>query len=310
MIQSGYTKLFGSIVASTIWREDDKTRIVWITLLALSDKDGFVASSIPGLADLARVSIPECERALEKLQQPDPYSRSQEHDGRRIEVIDGGWYVINRAKYRDLGSADEQREQARARKQAQRERQRGSGSPDVTHGVTHDRDMSRMSLQKEKEKEKEEEISQNPSSDVTTSDQERGPASQAKAKKPKALYPEAERLASLLAAEIRRNKADYRITPAQLRAWAVTADRMLRLDGRAGQQIADLIRWVQADEFWISNVLSMDKLREQFDKLELKRSRSQAPTTSDYMTATGYRPLKNIFTDNPATRAKAMLEGD
>lgn len=43
MIQSGSIKLFGSIVASTIWREDDKTRLVWITLLALSDRDGFVA---------------------------------------------------------------------------------------------------------------------------------------------------------------------------------------------------------------------------------------------------------------------------
>jgi hypothetical protein len=103
MIQSGYTKLFGSIVASTIWREDDKTRIVWITLLALSDKDGYVAGSIPGLADLARVSIAECEQALEKLQQADKYSRSPEHDGRRLEVVEGGWLILNRAKYRDGG---------------------------------------------------------------------------------------------------------------------------------------------------------------------------------------------------------------
>ena len=103
MIQSGYTQLFGSIVASTIWREDDKTRIVWITLLALSDWDGYVAASTPGLADLARVSVAECEQALEKLQQPDKYSRSPEHGGRRIQPVDGGWLVLNRAKYRAGG---------------------------------------------------------------------------------------------------------------------------------------------------------------------------------------------------------------
>jgi len=34
MIHGGYTKLYSSIVASTMWREDDKTRIVFITMLA------------------------------------------------------------------------------------------------------------------------------------------------------------------------------------------------------------------------------------------------------------------------------------
>ncbi len=78
--------------------------------------------------------------------------------------------------------------------------------------------------------------------------------------------PEAGRLAALQS-EIHRNKPDYRITPAQLRSWAVTADRMLRLDGRSEESIVRLIRWAQQDEFWMSNVLSMEKLREKFDQL-------------------------------------------
>src|SRR5712692_702632 len=85
---------------------------------------------------------------------------------------------------------------------------------------------------------------------------------------------EASKLAALLKAEILRNKADYRITPAQERKWAVTAERMLRLDGRTPEQITDLIQWVQRDEFWMCNVLSMDSLREKFDQLELKRGKS------------------------------------
>jgi hypothetical protein len=97
----GFTKLFSDIVMSTIWREDDKTRILWITILAIKDSEGNVMASIPGLADAARITISECEKALQKLLSPDEYSRSQEYNGRRIEEIDGGWHVLNHDKYRD-----------------------------------------------------------------------------------------------------------------------------------------------------------------------------------------------------------------
>ena len=86
----GFTKLFNSIITSTIWCEDDKTRIVWITLLAMADKTGSVASSVPGLAKSANVTIEECESALAKLMAPDKYSRTKDHEGRRVSLIDGG----------------------------------------------------------------------------------------------------------------------------------------------------------------------------------------------------------------------------
>jgi hypothetical protein len=55
---------------------------------------------------------------------------------------------------------------------------------------------------------------------------------------------------------------------------------MLRIDGRTPRQVADLIRWVQHDEFWMANVLSMDTLREKFDRLELRsKSKTSAPNT-------------------------------
>lgn len=114
---AGYTKLFNSILASTIWREDDKVRIVWITLLAMADRDGVAEGSIPGLADMARVSIEDAEKALVTLSQPDKYSRSTEHEGRRIEAVEGGWRILNHAKYRQKMSADERREYNR-KKQA------------------------------------------------------------------------------------------------------------------------------------------------------------------------------------------------
>jgi hypothetical protein len=154
---TGYTKLFSSIVASTIWREDDKTRIVWITMLALSDQDGFVEGSIPGLADLARVTVADCEQAIKKLQQPDKYSRTPDHDGRRIEVIDGGWFIVNRAKYRDKNWQAEKVERHREANRRYYER-RKTQKPDANSDNSYPKvsESDRVGDKKEKEKEKEE----------------------------------------------------------------------------------------------------------------------------------------------------------
>ena len=137
MDMTGYTKLFGSILASTIWREDDKTRIVWITLLAMADKDGMAEGSIPGLADLARVSVKDCEEALAKLQSPDKYSRTQDYEGRRIEPTDGGWFVLNHSKYRDKMNVDERRDYLRRKQQEFRDKHRVNKRNDSSTASTH-----------------------------------------------------------------------------------------------------------------------------------------------------------------------------
>jgi len=96
-----YTKLYKSIITSTVWQENNTTRILWITMLAMSDAEGMVEGSIPGLARLAGITIDECEEAINTLSKPDKYSRTQTHEGRRIEAVDGGWLILNRVKYRD-----------------------------------------------------------------------------------------------------------------------------------------------------------------------------------------------------------------
>lgn len=97
---AGYTPLFDSLVLSTIWREDDKTRILWITMLAIKNHKGEIEASIPGLADIARLSVEDCEASLAKLMAPDKYSRSKEFEGRRVVSIPGGFRVLNHEKYR------------------------------------------------------------------------------------------------------------------------------------------------------------------------------------------------------------------
>ena len=91
---TGYSKLYNSLLMSTIWKESTPTRIVCITMLGLSDPDGLVDATVPGLAHVARVSVEECEAALKVLLSPDRHSLSQEHERRRIEVVDRGWRIF------------------------------------------------------------------------------------------------------------------------------------------------------------------------------------------------------------------------
>jgi hypothetical protein len=111
--------LFGSILRSSIWVQENKeTRLVWITILALKDKDGCVYASKVGLADSAKVSPEECAAALVTLLSPDPNDTSGVYEGRRIVEIPGGWRVINNDLYRF--STEAKREIWRQQKAVQR----------------------------------------------------------------------------------------------------------------------------------------------------------------------------------------------
>lgn len=108
-----YTKLFSSITASTIVSEPLATRWLWVTMLAMADASGNVWGSVPGLARIANIELADAERALAAFLAPDRYSRTKDNEGRRIEEIEGGWRLLNHAKYRAIRSAEERREYMR-----------------------------------------------------------------------------------------------------------------------------------------------------------------------------------------------------
>lgn len=110
MNMTGYTKLFQEIIGSSIWDEDDTTRIVWITMLALKNGRHVVNVTMKSLAMFSRVSVEACGAAIAKLEAPDKESRSAEFEGRRIRAIEsGGWLVLNGEKYSKMFSQDETR---------------------------------------------------------------------------------------------------------------------------------------------------------------------------------------------------------
>jgi hypothetical protein len=126
-----YTKLFQKILSSSVWNEDDKTRLVWVTMLAMQDERHVVEGSVGGLAHQARVSAPDCERAIERLSSPDPDDSSGVLEGARIERVQGGWRIVNGEAYRKARDEDERREYMRTYMQIWRRRKKESVNPNV-----------------------------------------------------------------------------------------------------------------------------------------------------------------------------------
>ena len=121
---AGYTKLFSDILTSSIWLTDTSTRIVWITMLAMKDKDGFVKGSVGNMAHMARVTTVEAKKAIDALESPDEDSTTADNEGKRIERVQGGWIVLNHELYKAKLSDNPDAEKARERMRKFREKKR------------------------------------------------------------------------------------------------------------------------------------------------------------------------------------------
>lgn len=126
---SGYTKVFSDIVDSSIWAENSDICKVWVTLLALSDQNGFVRGSIGWLAGKSKVRPAICKTALEKFESPDPESRTPDNEGRRIETLPDGWLILNYLLFRDRLSDNPQAIATRERVRRHREKHQSRYTP-------------------------------------------------------------------------------------------------------------------------------------------------------------------------------------
>lgn len=116
-----YNKLFTKILDSSIWLAPDPHRLVWITLIAAMDQNGYAQfACAENLASRARVSTDETKAAIASFEAPDPYAPEQEFQGRRIERIEGGWFILNAEKYRNIVTRAVANEQSRLRMQRHR----------------------------------------------------------------------------------------------------------------------------------------------------------------------------------------------
>ncbi len=119
-MRESFVPLFQDIRNSSLWAHDSDIRIVWFTLLTLADPEGFVPAAIPGIAVAANVPVDKAREAVAIFEAPDPDSRSEELEGRRLEKVPRGWRIVNFRAHADR--ARHEAEKARKRRWAQRQR--------------------------------------------------------------------------------------------------------------------------------------------------------------------------------------------
>ncbi|WP_437131247.1 hypothetical protein [Peptostreptococcus russellii] len=76
------------------------------------------------------------------------------------------------------------------------------------------------------------------------------------------------RLCKLLFALMRDNNPNCK--QPNIQSWCKDMNKIIRIDQREPEDIAEVIKWSQKDEFWKSNILSPSKLRKQYDQLKVK----------------------------------------
>lgn len=127
---SGYTKLYNSILTSSVWcGQDAEAKVVWITLLASADRNGVVDVTLPGLAKLAEVPVEKTKQVLDHLCALDPLdSVNSPLNGvkRRLDPLDRGWVLRNYKKYRDHRQYEERKEYMRKYMRDYMQKKRGT----------------------------------------------------------------------------------------------------------------------------------------------------------------------------------------
>jgi hypothetical protein len=104
-------------------------------LLILSDSEGHVDMTADAISRRTTIPTHIIAKGLAVLVLPDPHSRSQDCEGRRIELINEarpwGWRIVNYKHYRDMRTASDRREYMRDLMRAKRAGEKAAVSEDA-----------------------------------------------------------------------------------------------------------------------------------------------------------------------------------
>lgn len=101
---AGYTPLYETMLTGTLYGKWPHTGI-WACLLSRASREGVIDEVPASLAAAIGVPVDLLMQCISDFMQPDPGSRTKDHDGRRLVLIDPnrdwGWKVLNHGKYRE-----------------------------------------------------------------------------------------------------------------------------------------------------------------------------------------------------------------
>lgn len=107
-------------------------------------------------------------------------------------------------------------------------------------------------------------------------------------------------LASLLAKFIRIRNPTAKLP--NLQSWAAEADRLHRLDGRDWAEAEAVLRYSQKHQFWQMNVLSIEKFRKHYDRLNMEMRNDKPSTYKD-----GNKPSLKTASDKREHRFREVV---
>ena len=126
-----YAKVFASMFKGSMYGNPDGI-ITFMVMLVLADREGIVDMTAESISAHTSIPLDIIRRGLDYLILPDPNSRSQNEDGRRIQYLDDhrkwGWYIVNYEDYRNMRDEDERREYFKQWKRNKRAQQRAEKS--------------------------------------------------------------------------------------------------------------------------------------------------------------------------------------
>lgn len=121
------------------------------------------------------------------------------------------------------------------------------------------------------------------------------------------------RLTLLLITEMIKNDSNAKvpkIDTKQFKTWCDHIEKLIRLDKREPQQIANVINWCQNSTFWISNIMSTAKLRKQYPTLLIQyNNRNKSNNNSQPTLSEKVKSIKEAAND-PNSAINQFLKGE
>jgi hypothetical protein len=133
-----YGKVFTSMWGGSLYGRFEASAVLMV-LLTLCDKDGIIDMTPEAIAGRTGWPLEFIKKGLAELEAPDPRSRSDDAEGRRIVLNDPargwGWKIVNYLHYRYLADAEDKRKADRERIRAKRA---------MSQAVAEGRDVSQI----------------------------------------------------------------------------------------------------------------------------------------------------------------------
>jgi len=96
--------------------------------IILANKDGIVDMTPTAISRRTGIPIEHIKAGIEILESDDPHSRTADHNGKRIILLDDerlwGWYIVNHQKYREIRDEEDRKEYMRNYMRERREKEK------------------------------------------------------------------------------------------------------------------------------------------------------------------------------------------